>query len=399
MTGRIYFGDARAGSSHEDTPVHLVITSPPYWSIKDYGTQEQIGINSDFDAYLSDLNRVWKRCWDRLLPGCRMCINVGDQFLRAKDHGRYRVLPIRTHIIMQMDALGADYMGAIIWRKMTNTQTSGGGTLMGSYPHPRNGILKLDYEFILVFKKPGKAPKPTAEQKAHSAMSIEEWSKNFTAHWDFPGERQKGHHAMFPMELPRRLIRMFSFPNERVLDPFAGSGTTIAAALEQGREGEGIELNRSFKETIEMRLGSYADQISMAGHGGALPEKERAPNPYGSATTLQDVGRDRWAGTGRVEAVEGPTQLRIAGRSWLLEGILPCEPECTAVLSELVGQKKVTVEPTSEHHAYIRLMNRTLINARLIRMGVAEPDPVREHRNRSRFQRYAQERSQNDSPR
>ena len=396
MTGRIYFGDARAVSSHEEAAVHLVITSPPYWSIKDYGTQEQIGFNSDFESYLADLETVWKRCWDRLLPGCKMCINVGDQFLRAKDHGRYRVLPIRSHIIMQMDTLGADYMGAIIWRKMTNTQTSGGGTLMGSYPHPRNGILKLDYEFILVFKKPGKAPRPTAEQKAQSVMPIEEWSQNFTAHWDFPGERQKGHHAMFPMELPRRLIRMFSFPNERVLDPFVGSGTTVAAALEQGREGEGIELNRAFKDTIEARLGPHLQHISMEGCGGQLTKAARAPSPYGSAVTLQDLGKDRWKGTGRVEAVEGPTQVRVAGRSWLLEGILPCAPECMTVLSDLVAHRKVTVEPTSEHHAYIRLMNRTLINARLIHLGVAEPDPMREHRNRSRFQRYAKERIQNE---
>ena len=396
MTGRIYFGDAREVSSHEDAPVHLVITSPPYWSIKDYGTQEQIGIGSSFDAYLADLAVVWKRCWDRLLPGCRMCINVGDQFLRAKDHGRYRVLPIRTDIITQMSALGADYMGAIIWRKMTNSQTSGGGTLMGSYPHPRNGILKLDYEFILVFKKPGKAPKPSVDQKASSVMSIQEWSQNFTAHWDFPGERQKGHHAMFPMELPRRLIRMFSFPNERILDPFAGAGTTIAAALEQGRVGEGIELNRSFEGVIRKRLGDWASDVEWIGKGGTQPIKERSPNPYGSATTLKDVGRDRWEGTGKVEAVEGPTQLRVGGRSWLLEGILPCEPECTAVLSELVNKRKVTVEPTSEHHAYIRLMNRTMINSRLIHMGVAEPDLMREHRNRNRFLRYARERSQGE---
>ncbi len=192
---------------------------------------------------------------------------------------------------------------------------------------------------------------------------------------------------------------MFSFPNERVLDPFAGAGTTVAAALEQGRLGEGIELNRSFEDAIRTRMGGYAEALSMTGQGGTMPDQERAPNAFGSATTLQDVGRDRWKGTGRVEAVEGPTQLRIAGRSWLLEGILPCQPECTDVLSELVRQRKVTVEPTSEHHAYIRLMNRTLINARLIHLGVADPDPMREHRNSSRFQRYADERNLHDPAR
>jgi len=392
MSGRIYFGDARDPASHGKAPVHLVITSPPYWSIKDYGTREQIGIGSDFDTYVSDLADVWTQCWERLLPGCRMCINIGDQFLRAKDHGRYRVLPIRTHIIEQMTTLGADYMGAIIWRKMTNSQTSGGGTLMGSYPHPRNGILKLDYEFILVFKKPGKAPRPTAEQKASSAMSIKEWSRNFTAHWDFPGERQKGHHAMFPMELPRRLIRMFSFPDEVVLDPFAGSGTTISAALELGRVGEGIELNRNFETVIRRRLGDAVDRVKMSGEGGTIATQEHSSSQYGSATTLDDVGRERWSGTGKVEAIEGPTTIRVAGRSWQLEGLQPGGAECTDALTKLVGKKKVVVEPTTGSHAYVRLMNRTMVNSKLIRMGVADPDPTRIHRNRARFLRYAKER-------
>jgi len=396
MSGRIYFGDARDPSSHGDNGVHLVVTSPPYWSIKDYGTREQIGIGTDYETYVSDLGAVWEQCWNRLLPGCRMCINIGDQFLRAKEHGRYRVLPIRTQIIEQMTRMGADYMGAIIWRKMTNSNTSGGGTLMGSYPHPRNGILKIDYEFILIFKKPGKAPKPTAEQKATSAMSIEEWSRNFTAHWDFPGERQKGHHAMFPMELPRRLIRMFSFPGEVVLDPFAGSGTTIAAAFEQGRIGEGIELNREFEPTIRERIGEAIDGVELLGEGGTTATGQHTSSEYGSATTLQDVGRDRWDGTGTVEAVEGPTQVRIGGRSWQLEG-LKGGPACAEALATLIGKKTVVVEPTSHSHAYIRLKNRTLVNARLIRMGVADPDPARMHRNRARFLRYAVERDQGET--
>lgn len=396
MSGRIYFGDARDPKSHGAQDVHLVITSPPYWSIKDYGTQEQIGIGDDFETYAHDLSTVWEQCWRRLLPGCRMCINIGDQFLRAKEHGRYRVLPIRTHIIEQMTQLGADYMGAIIWRKMTNSQTSGGGTLMGSYPHPRNGILKIDYEFILVFKKPGKAPRPTAEQKSMSAMSIEEWSRNFTAHWDFPGERQQGHHAMFPMELPRRLIRMFSFPGEVVLDPFAGAGTTIAAAIEQGRRAEGIELNRGFEGAIRSRLGDAVESVELVGPGGTPFTGTHKASEYGSATTLEDVGRERWKGAGRVEAVEGPTQLRVAGRSWKLEG-LTGGPACAEALAALVGKKTVVVEPTSQSHAYIRLKNRTLINARLIRMGVADPDPARMHRNRARFIRYAAEREREEA--
>ena len=231
----------------------LVVTSPPYWTIKDYNATSQIGHGDGYEAYLEALDEVWARCYARLLPGCKMCVNVGDQFLRAKTHGRYRVLPIRERIISSIMALGADYMGAIIWKKMTNTNTTGGGSLMGSYPHPRNGVLKIDYEFILIFKKPGQAPRGTPSQKAKSAMDMDEWSRNFSAHWDIAGERQRGHHAMFPRELPRRLIRMYSFPGERVLDPFAGSGTTIDVAIEQGRVGEGIEINSEFEEVMRER--------------------------------------------------------------------------------------------------------------------------------------------------
>ena len=391
MSSLIQFGDSRDPNAHSKQPVHLVITSPPYWSIKDYGTHGQIGHGDDYDTYVDDLNAVWSICYERLLPGCKMCINVGDQFLRAKDHGRYRVLPIRQRIIESMLALGADYMGAIIWRKMTNTNTTGGGALMGSYPHPRNGILKLDYEFILIFKKPGKAPRGTPEQKSESAMTVEEWSRNFTAHWDFPGERQKGHHAMFPLELPRRLIRMYSFPGERILDPFAGGATTIAAAIEQGRIGEGIELNQDFEPFMRDRLGNDAAAVVFQGEGESSVKPAQDDAFYGSATRISDVGRERWNGTGRVEIVEGPTVLRVDGVTWKLEGLKPGDGDCWNALKELVDNKRVVVEPTSDSYAYIRLMNRTLINAKLIRMGVAHADPQREHRNRSRFLRYDEE--------
>jgi site-specific DNA-methyltransferase (adenine-specific) len=394
-SGLIHFGDARHRTDHAEQPVHLVVTSPPYWSIKDYGTNGQIGSGSEYDEYLSALDEVWNTCWARLLPGCRMCINIGDQFLRAKEHGRYRVLPIRQRIIGQMEELGADYMGAIIWQKMTNTNTSGGGSLMGSYPHPRNGILKIDYEFILIFKKPGKAPRPSAEQKADSVMSIKEWSQNFTAHWTFPGERQKGHHAMFPRELPRRLIRMFSFPGETVLDPFVGGGTTVAVALEEGRNAEGIEINRDFETIIRERMGEHLPDVRFTGEGECSrePVVEADSTFFGSARHIKDIGRQRWEGTGKVEAIEGPISLRISGRTWQLEGLKSGSAACRDALQMMVGDRTVVVEPTDETHAYIRLKNRSLINSRLIRMGVAQPDPERKHRNRARFLRYGREQS------
>ena len=163
-------------------------------------------------------------------------MNIGDQFARSVYYGRYKVIPIRTEIIKFCETIGFDYMGAIIWQKVTTCNTTGGATIMGSFPYPRNGILKLDYEFILIFKKHGTAPAVSKEIKEQSRLTTEEWNPFFAGHWNIPGEKQDKHLAMFPEELPRRLIRMFSFVGDTVLDPFLGSGTTCSGGQEPGQE-------------------------------------------------------------------------------------------------------------------------------------------------------------------
>lgn len=146
-------GDSRYMGELNDESVHLVITSPPYWQLKDYGTKDQIGFNDSYESYINNLNLVWKESFRVLHNGCRLCINIGDQFARSVYFGRYKAIPIRTEIIKFCETIGFDYMGAIIWQKVTTTNTTGGATVMGFFPYPRNGILKLDYEFILIFKK------------------------------------------------------------------------------------------------------------------------------------------------------------------------------------------------------------------------------------------------------
>lgn len=258
---KIVFGDSRSLSQIKDKSVQLIVTSPPYWQLKDYGTENQIGFNDSYEEYINNLNLVWKECNRVLSDGCRLCINIGDQFARSVYYGRYKVIPIRTEIIRFCESLGMDYMGAIIWQKTTTMNTSGGGAIMGSFPYPRNGILKMDYEFILIFKKLGNAPKPTAQQKAESAMSKDEWGQYFSSHWNFNGVKQMGHIAMFPEELPKRLIKMFSFVGETVLDPFAGSGTTSLAAKHLGRNSIGYEINKEFAPIIKEKLCS--EQLSL----------------------------------------------------------------------------------------------------------------------------------------
>lgn len=252
---KIIIGDTRYMKEVPDESVHLMITSPPYWQLKDYGNGNQIGFNDTYEEYINNLNLVWNECHRVLHKGCRMCINIGDQFARSVYYGRYKVIPIRTEIIKFCESVGFDYMGAIIWQKVTTCNTTGGATVMGSFPYPRNGIIKLDYEFILIFKKYGVSPKVSKEIKEQSKMTQEEWNQYFTGHWNFSGEKQGKHLAMFPEELPRRLIKMFSFMGDTVLDPFLGSGTTSLAAKNLNRNSIGYEINENFLPLIEEKLG------------------------------------------------------------------------------------------------------------------------------------------------
>ena len=252
---KIINGDSRKMDEVKDKSVHLIVTSPPYWQLKDYGTENQIGFHDDYETYINHLNLTWQECFRVLHDGCRMCINIGDQFARSTYYGRYKIIPIHTEIIKFCEMIGFDFMGSIIWQKATTMNTTGGASIMGSFPHPRNGIVKLDFEYILLFKKQGNAPKPTIQQKVNSAMTNEEWNTYFNGHWYFSGARQDKHLAMFPEELPKRLIKMFSFPNETVLDPFMGSGTTAYVAKMLDRNSIGYEINSEFISIIEEKIG------------------------------------------------------------------------------------------------------------------------------------------------
>ncbi len=258
---KIIIGDSRNMAELPDKSVHLVITSPPYWQLKDYGASNQIGFNDSYEDYINNLNLVWKECFRVLNDGCRLCINIGDQFARSVYYGRYKIIPIRTEIIKFCETIGFDYMGAIIWQKATTMNTTGGATIMGSFPYPRNGIIKLDYEFILIFKKSGDAPIVSREIKEKSKMSKEEWNQYFTGHWNFNGTKQDKHLAMFPEELPKRLIKMFSFVGDTILDPFLGSGTTTLAAKNLDRDSVGYEINKKFLPIIKEKIGANKDDL------------------------------------------------------------------------------------------------------------------------------------------
>ena len=259
---RIIFGDSRQMTEVGDQSVHLVVTSPPYWCIKDYAHPDQIGYKQSYEEYLADLKQVLLGCHRVLCPGCRAAINIGDQYLRATEHDRYRVQPIPADIIGMGRDLDFDFMGNIIWEKISTTNTTGGGQWMGSTYHPRDGHITYEHEYIILLRKRGDWPWPTAEQKKQSKLTKEQRSEWFRGIWRIVPERQNGHVAMFPVELPRRLIKMYSFSGETVLDPFLGSGTTCLAAELEGRNSIGYEINPDFEAVIREKLAGEAASVS-----------------------------------------------------------------------------------------------------------------------------------------
>jgi len=257
QTHRVIFGDSQRMAELPDCSVHLVVTSPPYWCIKDYGHPGQIGYQQSYEEYLTAMTRVISECHRVLYPGCRLAINIGDQYLRASEHGRYRVQPIPADLIVAGREVGFDFMGSIIWRKVSTTKTTGGCTLMGSMYYPRDGHVTYEHEYILLFRKKGDWPRPQSDEiKERSRLTKEQRSSWFRGIWDdIPPVRQDEHVAMFPLEIPRRLIKMYTFWGETVLDPFLGSGTTMLAAHQEGRSSIGYEINPDFEQLIREKLG------------------------------------------------------------------------------------------------------------------------------------------------
>jgi site-specific DNA-methyltransferase (adenine-specific) len=236
--------------------VHLVVTSPPYWNLKEYAeNQGQLGNIAEYESFLDELDQVWRNCFEALVPGARMCVVVGDVCLSRRQNGRHRVVPLHADIQVRARRIGFDTLAPIIWHKIANcrTEMDRPSYFLGK-PYEPNAIIKNDIEFILLFRKPGEYRHPTEEQRTRSRLSRQEFSMFFQQIWDIRGVSTRRHPAPFPEELASRLIRMFSFVGDTVLDPFVGTGTTCLAAMKAGRSSIGIELDEQYIRICRERL-------------------------------------------------------------------------------------------------------------------------------------------------
>ncbi len=262
----LYQADARDLSFIADESVHLVLTSPPYWTLKKYRDHaDQLGDIADYDAFIRELDRVWRHCYRMLVPGGRLVCVVGDVCLsRRRNRGRHTVVPLHASIQESCRKIGFDNLSPIIWHKIANAvfEASGnGGGFLGK-PYEPNAVIKNDIEYILMERKPGGYRKPSLSARMLSIISEENHRQWFQSIWTgLTGASTRLHPAPFPEELAERIIRMFSFAGDTVLDPFMGTGTTTVAAARWGRNSIGVELEPQYFELAQRRIQKSLDSL------------------------------------------------------------------------------------------------------------------------------------------
>lgn len=253
---RLINGDARDLTFLKDESIHLVVTSPPYWNLKRYNENpNQLGHVDDYESFLMELEKVWKEVFRVLVPGGRLVCVVGDVCVSRKRFGRHLVFPLHADICVLCRKIGFDNLNPIIWHKIANAsfEVENGSKFLGK-PYEPNAIIKNDIEFILMQRKPGGYRKPSEEQRKLSKIDKKDFDTWFQQIWNITGASTRDHPAPFPIELATRLIRMFSFHGDTVLDPFCGSGTTMIAALRNGRNSIGIDIEPEYCRIIARHL-------------------------------------------------------------------------------------------------------------------------------------------------
>ncbi len=255
-THKIVQGDARNLRFLADESIHLVVTSPPYWTLKQYNESKgQLGHIDDYESFLGELRKVWRECFRLLVPGGRLVCVVGDVCMSRREHGRHWVMPLHADICVDCRKIGFDNLNPIIWNKISNAtfEANTSSKFLGK-PYEPNAIVKNDIEFILMQRKPGAYRKPTEEQRERSRIDKGDFSQWFRQTWTLGGASTRKHPAPFPLELATRLVRMFSFWEDVVLDPFCGTGTTNLAAMRSNRNSVGVEIDTKYCRQAARRL-------------------------------------------------------------------------------------------------------------------------------------------------
>src|SRR6266849_5379635 len=270
-THRLHRGDARDLSWIPDASVHLVVTSPPYWTLKEYaaGNDDQMGHFQDYERFLTDLDRVWRECQRVLVGGGRICCVVGDVCIPRKKGGRHYVVPLHSDIQVRARKLGLDCLQPIFWHKIANGVMESEGNGGGFYgkPYQPGGIIKNDIEYILFLRKGGEYRSTPSIQKALSMLTREEMTTWQRSIWsDLPGASTRdGHPAPYPVEVAERLIKMFSFAGDTILDPFSGTGSTSQAAIMSGRNSIANGIESAYVEIARQRIMKTARQHRVVG--------------------------------------------------------------------------------------------------------------------------------------
>ncbi len=286
-----------------DDTAHLVLTSPPYPMIEMWDTifsqqipaakraLEEMDGPAAFEAMHALLDKVWAECWRTLADGGFLCVNIGDATRKVGEN--FRLYTNHSRITAACEALGFQSLPAILWRKQTNAPNK----FMGSGMLPAGAYVTLEHEYILVFRKGDKRVfnKPEKELRRASAVFWEERNQWFSDLWDFKGIRQamgdaktRKRSGAFPFELAWRLIHMYSLQGETVLDPFLGTGTTLAAAIAAGRSSVGCEIDidmareipEHFDDYIRMGRGQAARRIESHQEFVAKRQSEGKPFKY-----------------------------------------------------------------------------------------------------------------------
>lgn len=257
--------DSRETWAVPDESVHLVVTSPPYWTLKEYReTPGQLGHISGYDEFLDQLDLVWQRAFAALIPGGRLVCVVGDVCLsRRRNGGRHTVVPLHSSIQERCRAIGFDNLAPIIWYKIANAnyEVENGSGFLGK-PYEPNAVIKNDIEYILMLRKSGGYRAPSLSERVLSVISSENYQQWFQQIWSgLTGASTRNHPAPYPVELATRLVRMFSFVGDTVVDPFMGTGTTNLAAASWGRNSIGFEIDPHYFAIAQNRLAAAAADL------------------------------------------------------------------------------------------------------------------------------------------